>query len=163
MPNKKNTQASSPLPYSPAPLWRRLAALLYDSLLVSAIILVVTGLYHALVNNWLLGLKEAPVGFNPWLSSLLVFVVFFFFAHFWGRNGQTLGMQAWRLKIQSTRPKPNNSRFHLTLLQSLLRFVIAIPALGLCGLGLFWMVIDPNKRSWHDRYSETEIVLLPKP
>lgn len=169
VPQKNNRMETEPPVFPAAPLWRRIAALFYDTLLVSAIILVTTGLYHGIINNWLLGYEEAPVGFNPWLSSLIMVIVFFFFAHCWGRNGQTLGMQAWRLRIQSTATEStksakvkNSSGRQITLVQSLLRFMIAIPALALGGLGLLWMVIDKKKRSWHDHYSHTEIVLLPK-
>ncbi|MTI12443.1 RDD family protein [Sansalvadorimonas verongulae] len=141
----------------PAPLWRRLAAMFYDTMLVLAMVMVISGLYHAIVHNWLLGLESAPTGFNPLLSTILLFVMFFFFAHFWGKNGQTLGMQAWRLRVRSTKTGRN-----LTLIQSLLRFIVAIPALGLAGLGVFWIVIDKKKRTWYDRYSESEVVLIPK-
>ncbi|WP_281648014.1 RDD family protein [Parendozoicomonas sp. Alg238-R29] len=140
-----------------APLWRRLAAMVYDTFLVMAMVMVISGLYHAIVNNWLLGRDDAPMGFNPFLGSILTFVIFFFFAHFWGKNGQTLGMQAWRLKLRSCETGGNP-----TLTQSLLRFMIAIPALGLAGLGFFWMLIDRDKKTWHDRYSMTEVILLPK-
>ena len=169
VPQKNNRVETEPPVFPAAPLWRRIAALFYDTLLVFAIILVTTGLYHGIINNWLLGYEEAPVGFNPWLSSLIMVIVFFFFAHCWGRKGQTLGMQAWRLRIQSTATEStkstkikNGSERQITLVQSLLRFMIAIPALALGGLGLLWMVIDKKKRSWHDHYSHTEIVLLPK-
>ena len=143
--------------FTPAPLWRRLAAMFYDTMLVMAMVMVISGLYHAVVNNWLLGQESAPTGFNPLLSTLLIFVVFFFFAHFWGKSGQTLGMQAWRLRLRSTDKGKN-----ITLIQSLLRFMVAIPAIGLAGLGMLWMLIDKDKKTWHDRYSQTEVILLPK-
>ena len=159
MPRDKSSHQgqTEDLRYLPAPLWRRLAAMLYDLFLVAAMTMVISGLYHAIVNIGLLGLEDAPTGFNPILSTLLTFVIFFFFAHFWGRSGQTLGMQAWRLKIRNTR---NNKT--LTLTQSLLRFMIAIPSIGLFGLGMLWMLIDKDRKTWQDRYSETEIILLPK-
>ena len=126
-------------------------------MLVLAMIIVISGLYHAVVNNWLLGLESAPTGFNPLLSTILLFVVFFFFAHFWGKNGQTLGMQAWRLRVRSS-----DTGKSITLIQSLLRFMVAIPAIGLAGLGVFWMLIDKDNKPWHARYSQTAVVLLSK-
>ncbi len=141
----------------PAPLWRRLAAMFYDSILILAIVIVTSGLYHGLINNWLLGLEDAPAGFNPLLSTILLFLIFFFFAHFWGKNGQTLGMQAWRIQLRSTLKSQR-----ITLLQALLRFMVAIPSLALCGMGFFWMLIDKDQKTWHDRYSDSEVVLLPK-
>ncbi len=154
MPLEKTPQQTD---FCPAPLWRRLAALVYDSFLVIVIVMVTSGLYHAIVNNWLLGLDEAPTGFNPVLSTILTFILFIFFAWFWSRNGQTLGMQAWRIKVRSS-----ETGGPLTLVQCLLRFMIAIPAIGLAGLGLFWILVDREKKTWHDRYSRSEIIFVPK-
>ncbi|RCI69267.1 RDD family protein, partial [Pseudomonas aeruginosa] len=30
------------------------------------------------------------------------------------------------------------------------------------GLGFLWMLWDKDKRTWHDRYSESQVVRLPK-
>ncbi|WP_087106858.1 RDD family protein [Parendozoicomonas haliclonae] len=155
MPKQKIKPESSPA-YLPAPLWRRLAAMVYDSMLLIALIFVVTAIYHGVVNNWLLGVEDAPVGFNPFLSTIYVFICFFFLAHFWGKNGQTLGMQAWRLRVQ----KSDGS--NISLMQSLLRFVVGILSLAPAGLGLFWMLVDKDKKTWYDRYAETEVVYIPK-
>ena len=152
-----STASRADLSPGPAPLWRRLAAMVYDTLLVAAIVMMTSALYHAIVNNLILGLEEAPTGFNPFLSTILTFVIFFFFAHFWGKSGQTLGMQAWRIQVRSS-----ENRRGLTLTQSLLRFMVAIPTIGLAGIGMFWMLFDKDSKTWHDRYSESEVVLLPK-
>ena len=130
--------------------------MVYDSILLAAILMVTAGLYHGIVNNWLLNLEEAPVGFNPLLATVCVFVVFFFLAHCWGKGGQTLGMRAWRLRVQGI-----NGRC-ITLKQSLIRFIVGIFSLAPCGLGLLWMLIDRDKTTWYDRYGETEVILLPK-
>ncbi|VAW78142.1 FIG023103: Predicted transmembrane protein, partial [hydrothermal vent metagenome] len=50
----------------------------------------------------------------------------------------------------------------ITLWQALLRFMVAIPSTLLLGLGYFWMLIDRDRLTWHDRYSETRIVQLDK-
>jgi uncharacterized RDD family membrane protein YckC len=60
--------------------------------------------------------------FHPFLATLLLFVTFGFFARFWTYKGQTLGMQAWRIRVQ------NADGSAITLWQSLLRFMIAIPS-----------------------------------
>ena len=46
--------------------------------------------------------------------------------------------------------------------QALLRFLVAIGSWLLCGLGFFWVLWDKEKRSWHDIYSESQVVQLPK-
>lgn len=145
-----------PPPLLNAPLWRRLAAMLYDAFLTLALMMATTGLYHTTINKWLLKMDDAPLGYNPFLTTLLLFVTFGFFARFWTYKGQTLGMQAWRIRIQ------NADGSAITLWQSLLRFMIAIPSIGLAFSGTFWMKIDKEGKTWQDRYSLSEVVMLPK-
>ena len=45
---------------------------------------------------------------------------------------------------------------------ALLRFLIAIISWLCGGLGFWWILWDKQKRSWHDRYSESLVVQLPK-
>lgn len=74
----------------------------------------------------------------------------FFFVFFWTKSGQTLGMKAWRLRVQNTDgsliSKP-------TALKRL------IPTLF--GLGNFTVLFDrKNKLSLQDRLTKTEVVVL---
>lgn len=139
-----------------APLWRRLLAMLYDTLVVCALLMVVTMMYYSVINVWLLHQKNAAQGYNPVLGSLLFIVIFMFFSIFWRRSGQTLGMRAWRVRVQRYDGRV------LSWSQCLLRFIIAIPSLGCIGLGYLWTLFTPQKQTWHDLYSESEIVVLPK-
>jgi Predicted membrane protein/domain len=93
---------------------------------------------------------------DPLLSSLLFISVFAFFAKFWTHGGQTLGMQVWGVRVQ------NADGSAITLWQALLRFVVSIASWLCLGLGFVWSLIDKRKRSWHDIYSETQLVRLPK-
>jgi uncharacterized RDD family membrane protein YckC len=93
---------------------------------------------------------------DPFLSSLLFISLFCFFAYFWTKNGQTLGMQAWHLRIQ------NSDHTRISLTQALLRFLMAIISIGTGGLGYLWMLIDKKDRTWQCLLSETEIVRVPK-
>ncbi len=142
----------------PAPVWRRLGAILYDSLLCAALLMLTGALYLA-ARVALLGADQVAAanrGYDPVLSTLLVFVLFFFFALFWRRRGQTLGMQAWRIRVQTEEGQI------ISWWQCLLRFLCAWPALGLCFIGLLWSWIDRDHLAWHDRFSITRVVLLPK-
>jgi uncharacterized RDD family membrane protein YckC len=132
----------------PASLFRRLAALFYDSLLLLALWFVATALLLPLSGG------EAIHSSNPLLTTYLLFVSFFFYGWFWMHGGQTLGMRSWRLQLRNLREGP------ITWWQALLRFLVAIPAAGLLGLGYFWMLVDRRKLTWHDRYSETTVVQL---
>ncbi|HIE5245022.1 TPA: RDD family protein [Pseudomonas aeruginosa] len=149
--------------YAPAGLIRRLAAMFYDFLLCVALMMVVTLVYQQGILRLIYGsdhLREladrgALIG-DPLLSTLLVFTLFGFFAKFWTHNGQTLGMQVWGLRVQ------NRDGSAISLLQALLRFMIAIASWLCLGLGFLWMLWDKDKRTWHDRSSESQVVRLPK-
>ena len=93
---------------------------------------------------------------NPFFRTYLFLVCFLFYAWFWMHGGQTLGMRAWRLRVQRFDGSP------LTLWQVLLRFLAAIPAWALLGLGYLWMLVDKDRLALHDRFSESMIVRLPK-
>lgn len=133
---------------TPAGLFRRLAALFYDSLLLLAIWFVATALLLPFTGG------EAVRPHNPLLSTYLLFIAFFFYGWFWMHGGQTLGMRAWKLQLRNLRPGP------LNWWQLLLRVLVAIPSAALFGLGYLWLLVDSRKLTWHDRYSETCIVRL---
>ncbi len=86
----------------------------------------------------------------------MLFSLFAFFAKFWTHNGQTLGMQVWG------RAHPESRRLGGQPVAGLLRFVVAIGSWLCFGLGFLWMLWDKDKRTWHDRYSESIVVQLPK-
>jgi uncharacterized RDD family membrane protein YckC len=132
----------------PANLWRRLAALFYDTLLLLAVWFIATAIVLPLTGG------EAIEPNNPFLTTYLLFVSFFFYGWFWRHGGQTLGMRSWRLQLQNMRAGP------VSWLQCLLRFIVALPAGLLFGLGYLWMLVDKRRLTWHDRYSETRIVQL---
>ncbi|MCY1286476.1 RDD family protein [compost metagenome] len=146
-----------------AGLIRRFAAIFYDFLLCIAMLMVVTLLYQQVVLRLIYGSErlreladQGALAGDPLLSTLLVFALFGFFAKFWTHNGQTLGMQVWGIRVQ------NKDGSAISLWQALLRFVIAIGSWLALGLGFFWSLWDKDKRTWHDIYSETRVVRLPK-
>ncbi len=146
-----------------AGLVRRLAAMFYDSLLCIALMMVVTLLYQQVLLRLLYGSEQlqqlADAGrldIDPLLSTLLLFSLFGFFAKFWTHSGQTLGMQVWGIRIQ------NADGTAIDLWQALLRFLIALVSLLCLGMGYWWMLLDKQNRTWHDMYSESQAVQLPK-
>ena len=92
MPAEPPTNAE---PSAPAGLARRLAAIVYDSLLMAA------ALYAAAIPVvWLNGGAVPPD--EPWFQAWLAFVAWFYLALSWTRGGQTLGMRAWRCRLVTT-------------------------------------------------------------
>ena len=140
-----------------APLWRRLAAIVYDSLLIFAIWIIVGFLVLSAF-----GINEArtlegdmvvlaPL-FQYTLFAAMLLSAYLFFGWFWTNSGQTLGMQAWLVKVQ------NEDGSAINWTQSLQRFCSAPFALTLAGLGYFWMLFDHQQRTWPDMLSNSRVV-----
>lgn len=146
-----------------AGLFRRLASWIYDLLLATAVYMVAGAVgfaifaifsYVGLVDmNGSKHLIEAQQ--SSLLYSSLIYLwnlswVAYFFIFFWMKSGQTLGMKAWRLRLQN---------LDGTLISRKTALVRLLPTL--LGLGNFWLLIDgKNKQSLQDKVSNTEVVLL---
>ena len=97
--------------------------------------------------------------FGAWeyaYQALLLVIVILFFGVFWTRRGQTLGMMAWRLRVQ---------RADGGLLgwgDVLKRLGAATVGLCLAGLGYWWIWVDRDRLAWPDRWTGTRVVVLPK-
>nr|WP_296751029.1 RDD family protein [Thioalkalivibrio sp.] len=151
----------------PVGLLRRLAAMIYDGLLLLAIWMVL-GLVFVLVEE-VTGYTLIPLQF---VVNLLA--AWFFFAWFWTRTGQTLGMQAWNIQLRDEAGGPANPK------QATLRYLVALAqwlvvllgiylarehgalvtagatALLVVGLGL--SQAHPRRAMLHDWLSGTELV-----
>ena len=137
------------LPPAPAGLARRFAAMFYDALLMAA------ALYAAAIPAvWFHG-GEVPPG-DPWFQGWLILVAWFYLAVSWNRGGQTLGMRAWRCRLVSTEDGPVGWG------RTVVRFAAALVSWAAFGLGFWWSLADPARRTWHDRWSGTRIVLVPR-
>ena len=142
------TAASTDREY--ASLARRLGALLYDGLIVVALWML-TG---AIVLSFTGG-EAIPAG-TFWFRGLLLLVAGLFFTAFWTRDGQTLGMRAWRLKlVQEDGDVPGWRTAGL-------RFAAGCLSLGALGAGFLFALFDEHKRAWHDKVAGTRLVVLPK-
>ena len=141
---------------------RRLAALVYDALLVVAISMgyaAVALLIRVLIVGSDIDSNSLPVG-GLWFQIGWLWVIVCFFCLFWHKKGQTLGMQAWRLRLINTaNPKHN---INPSWAQCLQRCLIAPFSLILLGAGYWWCYIDPKGDSLHDKLTKTQVVLLPK-
>lgn len=134
----------------PAGLYRRLAALLYDSLLLLGVWFIASAVVLVFTRG------EALQGSSPVFSLYIALITMGFFGWFWRHGGQTLGMRAWRIRLIS------DSGSSISWSQVLLRCLAAAPALALGGLGYWWLLWDKDKLAWHDRFSHTRIVTIPK-
>jgi uncharacterized RDD family membrane protein YckC len=85
---------------APAGLIRRLAALLYDLLLVVALAFVATFAMLPLTHGEaILASTQGVIGYA--YHALLLLIVFAYFGGSWTRSGQTLGLKAWRSRLET--------------------------------------------------------------
>ena len=156
---------------APAGLLRRLAALLYDALLVIAVLFIA-----ALP----LPLVEEPVRALWWARTLeqlyLLTAWFLFFGWFWTHGGQTVGMKAWRMelmRLNGDKPSWQDALirfvvssgsfwlllvlFGLEILSGKIAFILAAIVFG---LAFFWILIDRKDCAWHDHLSGTRLVMV---
>jgi uncharacterized RDD family membrane protein YckC len=136
-------------PVPTAGVWRRFAAGFYDLLLLAAVWMLIT-----LIVIVLRGGEAVSPGALPY--QLLLFVVAAaFYISSWLRGGQTLGMRAWRIRLEK------NSGAAIDLHTGLLRFASGLLTIASGGVGLLWLWIDRDRLPWHDRLAGTRVVVLP--
>ena len=135
---------------APAPFLARIAAMVYESLLVVAVVFVASFLIIPVVGE----LKA------PWQRHLfqiyILGVLFAYFAAFWLRSGQTLAMKTWRIRLVTL----DGGR--LSLKQAALRFVLALLGLLLAGAGFWWALFDRDRQFLHDRIVGTRLIRVPR-
>jgi len=148
-----------------AGFWRRFASLVYDTLAIIAFAMLTVVLYlfavQGLISLDVISLNGAEdvsaliqdsLLLSSIRSALLVIVALVFFGYFWTKSGQTIGMRAWRLKVQTLEGDL------ISWPQSFIRSISA-----LLGLGNLAVLIDfKNKKALQDYVSKTEVITLTK-
>lgn len=130
---------------------RRIGAMLYDALLVGALLFLATIPFIAVRGG-----EPVERGDNLIYQVTLVVVVYAFFVGFWSGPGRTLGMQSWRLQLE------NDEGEVPSIAQASLRFLASLLSWLPLGLGFLWQLWDHEKLTWHDRISHTRVVYYPK-
>lgn len=133
----------------PAPIWRRFAALCYDLLLVTALVVCFTLIVLAVRVG-----AAVPPG-SWWFPLAILGLSMAYFCGFWVHGGQTVGMRAWRIRVM----RDDGDR--LGWLRAEARFAAGVVAALPAGLGLWWSALDRSKRGWHDRWTRTRVVRAP--
>jgi uncharacterized RDD family membrane protein YckC len=127
-------------------LARRLASALYDFLLLTALVLVVTFPFLAIFG-------DSTRGWRRHLLQLYVLTVAgIYFIAFWTRGGQTLAMKTWHIRLVRadggliSRPRAMH------------RYLLALLSFFALGLGYVWALFDRDRQFLHDRLAGTTIV-----
>ena len=125
---------------------RRLACMLYEGLVVFAVLLIGFLLPQILLYGF--GLVMAP----RLLLLHVILLLMFYFVWFWLNGGQTLPMKTWKLVLANEdggRPRP---------VQAILRYLAAWLSIFLFGIGIVWAFFDKDGQFLHDRIAGTRIV-----
>ncbi len=143
---------------------RRFASWVYDFLLAVAVYMVAGAVsflifavfaYFGLVDmngkKHLIEAQQSSIVYSSLIYLWNLGWVAWFFIFFWSKSGQTLGMKAWRLRLQNQDDG--------TLISRATGAKRLLPTL--LGLGNLWLLIDwKSKLSLQDKLTNTEIVLL---
>ncbi len=133
----------------PGPI-RQIMAMIYDFfLLLSAL------LFAAIIPVALNGGDAIAPG-NIFFLLYLLSISFLFYGWFWTHGGQTLGMRAWKLKLQAL------SESQVTWKQAGVRFIVGVLSWLCLGLGFWWQWINNNHQSWYSQASKTRLTLVQK-
>ncbi len=131
---------------------RRLAALIYDGVLLAGLLTVYTAALVFAHGGALTG--EAAGGWWYAYRTGEVILMAGYYVLNWMRSGQTLGMRAWRLHAVSA------SGGRLEFAPAVLRVVCAVAAWSPAALGVLWLYLDPDHLALHDRLSNTRMLYL---
>ena len=152
---------------------RRLAALMYEGVLLFGVVFLAGYLFSTLTQ------QRNGLTHHNWLAAWVGLVVGVYFVWFWTHGGQTLPMKTWRLRVVGAR---DGGR--VSVLRAVLRYVLAwlwfLPPLAvhpLFGLtvpqtlivAVVWFVlyaavgrVGGSRQFLHDRMAGTEVISLPR-
>lgn len=131
----------------PVSIWRRIASIIYDALLVLAILIVMSIPFFSfnVEENNLLKIT---------MQVYFYFIIQYFFVWFWVNNEGTLGMKTWKIKIVC------NNGEKISYKKAIIRFNIAIISILFFGLGFLISLFRKDKKCLHDIISKTSLSKL---
>lgn len=159
----------TPLPTQAPGLWRRMAAFIYEGVLLFGVVMIAGYLYSTLTQQ-----RHALQG--QWgLRTFLFIVLGVYFVWFWSHGGQTVAMKAWHVRLVDAHGRP------VTRAQAIARYLLSwlwfLPALaatwiadlhgsgtifGLMGVGVVayaWLaLLHPQRQFWHDAVCGTRLI-----
>ena len=135
----------------PTGLIRRFMAIIYDLLLLLAILFIASLL--AFVANRGVAIDSSHPYHTLYMAYLLM-ISFLYFAWFWVHGGQILGMKTWKIKLLSS------TLGTISWKQALIRFCSAAVSWCCLGCGVIWSVFDKQHRTWHDIASNSRLIDL---
>lgn len=161
-----------PKPLQAPSLYRRLAALLYESIVLFGVTWLAALLYGLTVS------QRSGVMDRHGLQAVIFLTLAIYFIGFWLRPGQTVAMRAWRLRVVDA--NGHALRFSRAGLRFVFGWLWVLPPLALAwlagldhatGLGMLfgWMILwalasylRPDRQFWHDAFAGTRLIDSPR-
>lgn len=138
---------SAAIPAARAGLRRRFISLLYEALILAAILLAGALPPVMLTSSWHHDTARAA------LQGWLILLCGCFYVWQWRGTGQTLPMKTWRMRLTARDGSP------LTTARALARYAAVYVSLTTLGLGYLWALIDPDRQFLHDRLAGTRLIM----
>jgi len=127
----------------PSPgLFRRIATLIYDGILLVCLEIVLALPLPAIPEA-----VRSSFGGRMAIFLGMLLVAYAFVGYCWTHGGQTLGERAWRVRVTAVNGEPMTWRL------SLMRLLTGTVSLLAAGLGYLWVIVDRDSHAWHDRIS----------
>jgi len=133
-----------------ASLIKCFSACLYEALALIAIWLFMTFLFMLLFGDVDTIVKQLSLQFFLWAVTGLYLILC------WVKTGQTLAMQAWKIKLVNTGNKC------LSIKHAIFRYIMVTMSLSFFGAGFLWALVDKKNLFLHDRLLKTRLVQLVK-
>ena len=131
-----------------AGLMRRLLALLYDSILIIGIYVS----YVILVTYLNGSALESQIEILFLQFSFIIFI-FLFYCYFWKfNNGQTLGMQVWKIKLVSSGNEEIN--INKMVLRCALSMIFSLVFLS----NFIFIIFNKERKTLGDYFSKTKLL-----
>jgi uncharacterized RDD family membrane protein YckC len=129
-----------------ASLKRRLLSLIYESLILAALLLAGALPVVMLTRTWDHALARA------FLQIWLLFLCGLYYVWQWVHVGQTLPMKTWRLRLVA------RDGSTVTVARATLRYALALAGTLMFGSGFLWALLDRKRHFLHDRLAGTRII-----
>jgi len=142
------SELSEAIKIVPAGLGRRLLSMLYEFLILIAVLFIASFVFHLVFRD------TSSLLFRPGLQLYLLVIAGTYFTWFWTHGGQTLPMQTWKLQIIGA------GGDQVYLKQALARYLFAVIGIFFFGSGIAWAFFDRDRQFLHDRLAGTRIVRL---
>lgn len=134
--------------FSSSGFWRRFICLLYEALILLAVIFIASFLFHLILRD------TSTAYFQPLYRSYLLIVMGYYFVWFWTHGGQTLTMQTWKIRVVTSDGQKLSSR------KAIIRYLLAVTGILCFGIGLLWALIDREHQYLHDRLAGTRLIKI---